>query len=500
MFLTARIIPTLQSFLRAPKLHQNAANNKELQGGLFVDLDKSQLNRVENLLSILISNYQDNIILAGNIKKLYLQVEEFSRKALSFESLYQQIPQNLRGYVEMTYDTLNQPNVKFHEALLYRSKYYNDDSQSILLYESNPDSRSFTLSTPRFEAVNGCIINLPFQSLIFDRLFCTRESGISLANMKLLYDDFVPQFSFEKFKDLFTISAYKNIIASKDKKYQIRYFGHACVLIETLDTTILIDPFIGYHNPSSDVSRYTFFDLPESIDYVLITHSHLDHASLESLLQIRYKVKNIVVPHNSSGSLLDPSLKLFLSMCGFKSVIQVDEFDKIDFSHGNILCLPSLGEHGDLSIHSKVSYVVNIHNKSIAFLADSNNISPEMYAVFFKNNQMKIDVVFIGMECEGAPVNWLYGPILINKLSKEQNYSRRLDGSDCKKAISLLKAFNCDQAYVYAMGYEPWVGFISSLSYNEQSKQVVEADRLVQMANEQGIYAKRLFGSQDINL
>jgi len=47
------------------------------------------------------------------------------------------------------------------------------------------------------------------------------------------------------------------------------YFGHACILLETNDVSVLLDPVLSY-TYESYISRYTYEDLPEVIDYVLI--------------------------------------------------------------------------------------------------------------------------------------------------------------------------------------------------------------------------------------
>ena len=83
---------------------------------------------------------------------------------------------------------------------------------------------------------------------------------------------------------------------------RIRYFGHACVLLQTKDCNILLDPFISYAY-DNDLKRFSFIDLPDNIDLVCITHSHQDHFHLETLLHIRHKVKLIIVPQNAVGSI-----------------------------------------------------------------------------------------------------------------------------------------------------------------------------------------------------
>ena len=57
------------------------------------------------------------------------------------------------------------------------------------------------------------------------------------------------------------------------KGTRITWLGHATVLVQTpKGTNILIDPFIE-HNPKYPKK----FELPENIQYVLLTHGHGDH-------------------------------------------------------------------------------------------------------------------------------------------------------------------------------------------------------------------------------
>src|SRR5262249_62357477 len=128
----------------------------------------------------------------------------------------------------------------------------------------------------------------------------------------------------------------------------------------------------------SNISRYTYLDLPDSIDYVLITHAHQDHVLFETMLQLRHKIKNIIVPRSGNGQLQDPSLKLLLNACGFKNVIEVGEME--DFRDRNVCLtgLPFLGEHADLDISTKQAWLVRVGEHSLLFLADSCNIAPRM--------------------------------------------------------------------------------------------------------------------------
>src|ERR1700751_4919949 len=118
--------------------------------------------------------------------------------------------------------------------------------------------------------------------------------------------------------------------------------GHACILLETGGVSILLDPVLSY-TYESDISRYAYEDLPPVIDYVLITHNHQDHILFETLLQLRHRIRNIVVPRNGGGALQDPSLRLLLKQCGFHNVIELGEMEDIPFEKGSIMALPFLG-------------------------------------------------------------------------------------------------------------------------------------------------------------
>jgi len=48
------------------------------------------------------------------------------------------------------------------------------------------------------------------------------------------------------------------------------------------------------------------------------------------------------------------------------------------------------------------------------------------------------------------------------------------------------------------MGMEPWLNYVMSLKYTEQSRPIVESNRLIRECINSGIYAERLFGEKEI--
>ncbi|MES1249975.1 MAG: MBL fold metallo-hydrolase, partial [Chitinophaga rupis] len=108
------------------------------------------------------------------------------------------------------------------------------------------------------------------------------------------------------------------------------------------------------------------------------------------------------------------------------------------------------------------------------------------------------DVLFLGMECDGAPLSWLYGPLLTEELSRDKDQSRRLSGSDCNKGMSLVNVFSPKEVYVYAMGQEPWVKYISSVKYTDESNPIIQSNMLVEECRKRGIITERLYGEKEI--
>ena len=200
---------------------------------------------------------------------------------------------------------------------------------------------------------------------------------------------------------------------------RIRYYGHACVLIQSRGVSILIDPVISYGYDTA-LPRYTFADLPDQIDYVLITHSHHDHIVLETLLQLRHKVKTVVVGRNLDGFPQDPSMELALRKLGFDDVLEVRDAQEIKLPGGAITAIPFMGEHNDLAIHSKQSFMVRFGSRSVLCIADSCNLDPRLYEHVFRLAG-KPDTLFVGMETEGAPPSWVYGPLFPSAAARHRS-------------------------------------------------------------------------------
>lgn len=238
--------------------------------------------------------------------------------------------------------------------------------------------------------------------------------------------------------------------------------------------------------------------MPEVIDYVLITHNHQDHILFETLLRLRNKIRHIVVPKSGGGSLQDPSLKLMFEKLGFENVIEIGEMEVLRFDDCSITGLPFIGEHCDLDVRSKICHSVEYKDGyKILFAADSCNVAPQLYKRIQKIIG-NIDVIFLGMECHGAPLSWLYGPLIPHAIQRDMDESRRLAGCNFEQAKALVDVFMPKNVFVYAMGMEPWLKYISSIKYTSESEPIVQSNMLLEYCLANGIEPERLFGEKII--
>jgi len=489
-----RHLRIMQSYVQNPQIHSQAVKDPKLLGGPFIDLDGQKLEEIKDLITQTKKDCQQLISLNDAFKELDRMLQS-EAQGDSLDSFYNRIPDLLKGFVELVYDLNNHPSIRLIEPLLYKT-YYSTQNQRIALSETISDYRKFVLSTPRLDQEDEVYLNIPFSDTKLDRLFKMKEEPQSLNEIQALFE--IPESKQLLFQSFFTTTP---PLLVDDRNYQgegirIRYFGHACVLVQTKSVSILFDPVISYPIQTNEVPRYTFCDLPDHIDYVVITHNHQDHIMFETLLQLRHKIGSIVFPANRTGALEDPSIKLILKHTGFASLIELKEMETIPPKDGEITALPFLGEHSDLNIQSKLSYCIKIKDKQFLFAADSNNLDPSLYDHIF-NYIGSIDMLFLGMECDGAPLTWLYGPLLSAPLKRTHDRNRTLSGSNFEKAWKIAEKSNCKAAYVYAMGQEPWLSYVMGLKYLPESPQIIESDKFIQACKDNGIESERLFGRKE---
>lgn len=487
-------LKVMRSYVAAPQVHAQAAKNPALAGGQFLDLDASRVNDVRALIESTEASSPDLIALAGAVKALD-QLLQTEANGSSLDALYPKIPEPLRGFVELSYDIVTgAPRFRFIEELLYRSAYYSEARQSVMLSLTESDQRPFVLSTPRLKNPGHVQVTVPFASRELDALFKSKREPVDVDELATRIG--VANSDRPLFATFFSDTPPRSRERYTGPGVRVRYFGHACVLLETGQTSVLTDPAISYSYPT-DLERFTFDDLPPQIDYLLLTHSHQDHVLIETLLQLRDRVGTVLVPRSSGGWLEDPSLRLLFKRLGFRRVQEIDELESVEIPGGSVTGLPFFGEHGDLDVRTKLAHLVRFGDWTALLAADSNNIEPRLYERLH-STLGDVDTLFIGMECDGAPHSWVYGPLYTRPLSRKNDQSRRLNGSDFARAKQMVDTLGVKRVYVYAMGQEPWYGHIMGLHYSPESRPIVESEQLIAYCKERGLVSERLFIKHEV--
>lgn len=492
--LLRRHIPTMESYIDSPEAHAQAVLDPAMKGGPFVNLPEGRVGAVADLLERTLAENAHQMAFARAILELDEMLQS-SAKGYALEPLYRQVPELLRGYVELYYDMHDRPSFRFFEPMLYRSPYYRVASQSIALSLVEQDrNRPFILSTPRLHAHDVLHLPLHFGHPGLDALFRMKQEPQTLAHIREQLAVPIPDEGL--FAQLFTEEPPRRYARYEGESFRIRYFGHACILLESKHLSILMDPVLSY-TYEADVPRYTYEDLPDQIDYVLITHAHQDHILLETMLQLRHKVRHVVIGRSFDGVLQDPSLKLALQQIGFQNVLEIRELEEIPIPGGSITGIPFLGEHHDLFINSKLCFLVRIEGRSVMAVADSCNVEPRLYE---RIHAMvgDVDVLFVGMECDGAPVSWVYGPLYSRVPERQIDFSRRGRGCNFREAYDLVRRFRSKEVYVYAMGLEPWLKHILDVEYREDSNPIQQSRRMIEVCKREGIVAELLFGEREL--
>jgi L-ascorbate metabolism protein UlaG (beta-lactamase superfamily) len=483
-------VPLLESYLQSPQVHINASVNPELRGGLFVNIEEARSGEIRDLLATIKHDRADMLDFAAAIA----EAEDLVRHgATGFDltPLYPKLPSILSGLVEIAYDTSNQPAIRYIEPLAYESSVYTEDRQSVQLSLETGIERPFFLSTPRLSSPDALDLRIPFRHPGLEELFMSRVRGTTLSRLREMLE--LDEDETAALSRLLVpepdLAADRHISSGG----RIRYFGHACLLLQTPEAAIITDPWVSPDASATD--RFTYRDLPDHIDLALITHGHQDHIVLETLLALRGRIGTVVVPRSSRGNLVDPSVALYLSHLGLP-VTEVDDFSEVEFPGGKVTATPFLGEHADLDIRAKSTYCAQFAGRTVFVGADSSGIDPVLYR-YVRNHVGQVDMAFLGMECAGAPLTWLYGALFTQPVTQKMSSSRTLSGSNAEQAAEIMTELGASEAYVYAMGEESWLGHIMATSYNEDSYQLQQVGEFMTWCADHGIKSDHLFGQHE---
>ena len=481
-------LPVMRSYLQDPQAHLLASQDPELLGGPFLNAPVERADEIRTLCDDTERLQHANLELADAITEGMRRV--FAEgKGQSLDDYYERMPESMRGYAELVYDYNNQPNLRFVEGLLYESPYYDESLQSLRLTHAKTDKeRPFFMSTPRLTDEEASDWVISFASTEVDDLFSLDTDPRPLSKI----DD-------QRLTPFLDIDPGLVPEPWTGNDVRIRYFGHACTLVEHKGTAILTDPLISVIPTEGGSERFTYRDLPRRLDYALVTHNHCDHFVLETLLRLRHRIDCLVVPRSYGLLHGDVSLKTLCRKLGFKRVVEIDAFETLPLPEGEIIAIPFFGEHGDLA-HGKTAYVVRTGHECMLFGADSNCLDKKLYE-HVRGYTGRIDTVFLGVEPVGAPLSWSYGAMFPCAQQQAIDSSRRQRGCDAQRALALLDAVGASRVYNYGMGEEPWLEHILALASAADSPQILESNKLLAKARTLGfLEAERLSGKREIHL
>src|SRR5262249_19520111 len=149
------------------------------------------------------------------------------------------------------------------------SPYYNSSLQSLRLSRVDRDgSRAFFLNTPRLMEEDQIDWQVPFDESQVDQLFRLDTQPQPFDSICQLLD-----LNEKDRRSLLLMLTEKPRLPQekwKNNSVRIRYFGHACLLIESKGISILTDPLVPVRPVGGGLERFSYDDLPEEIDYALI--------------------------------------------------------------------------------------------------------------------------------------------------------------------------------------------------------------------------------------
>jgi L-ascorbate metabolism protein UlaG (beta-lactamase superfamily) len=490
--LAYRYLPTVQSFIDSPSVHIAAAEDPALFGGPFLELPIEAVGELEAYVARIRTRRAEALALAADYRAFDRDLQT-AAIGFSLAEFYDRLPERLRGRVEIAYDLHNHPNMRLLEEMFETDDLGLRDAQEILLHTRPDAQRAFFLSTPRIGRQDGLRLQTPFDADATMQLCEARQRPVDLGELARRLGT-----SEAQLRPWFTETAPSQPGRYGGPGVRFRYFGHASVLLESAQTTILVDPTCAW-DPAGDGEHFTFHDFPRHIDLLVISHGHQDHLCPETLMQLRDRVGCVVIPPSRTGALPDPSLRQMLQRLGYKNIRTLHPLESLRVQDGRVVALPFSGEHCDLDIHSKQCLMVELAERRICLLIDSDAIDADVYRRL-RDQLQGIDLLLIGMECNGAPLSWLYGPLLSTPNTKRNDNSRRLSGANFRQAWTVTADLQPARAFVYAMGQEPWMRHLMGLNYSPDSIQLTESAAYVARCREAGIESERLYGMKELVL
>jgi hypothetical protein len=75
--------------------------------------------------------------------------------------------------------------------------------------------------------------------------------------------------------------------------------------------------------------------------------------------------------------------------------------------------------------------------------------------------------------------------------------SRTLSGSNAVQAAAIVTELGAEEAYVYAMGEEPWLVHVMATNYTDDSYQLKQVAEFMTWCADHGVKSGHLLGQQE---
>lgn len=484
----------MRAYLQSPEVHERFARDPAAAGSNFMNVPAARKGEVEALLARTTAEFADNLQMAEAFEELQ-GVLLAEAKGQSLEPMYARLPKPLRGIVELAYDYHGRPSAVILEGMTYRTPYYKPELQSLLFSRPETDeARTYYVSTPRLAGEGDAAWRVDLRDPRIDRFFSLDLAPRPLDEIREIVGPAAEQADFAS--SFLTPEPRAPYAPWAGEGIRIRYIGHATALVEHGGISILTDPFIPVRPTAGGPPRISFQDLPDQIDYALITHAHADHFAIETLIRLRHRIRTLVVPRHHGMLAGDVSLKMMAQVLGFPNVVDLDIFESIALPGGEIVAAPFLGEHGDIP-HAKSAYAIRFGEEIVLFAADSAAIDDEVYHIL-RRHLGRVGTVFMNTESEGSPLTFGLEALFPKKRDRKLEKSRRCRGSNAREGLRLLEVVGAARVYNYAMGLEPWLCQIIGAPSPPDSPRMVEAEGFLREARARGLTAERLCGPRDI--
>lgn len=245
----------------------------------------------------------------------------------------------------------------------------------------------------------------------------------------------------------------RRVAPAWDGEARVTWLVHAAVLYEAARRRIVVDP-ISMH-PRSRPTRHVPqpYDLRDlgPLDAVLITHGDFDHLNPNVLHRVDRRTP-IVIPRVHRVYRYHVEMRKVLELLGFEKVIEVDEWERLQFGDVTVVVTPFRGEDWGLSLPCR-TYLIHSDELTIYCNADSTS-TPEAYDRLAE--EFAVDVAFVGVtgneESHVMPPGYGYGDFYARWIPRERHNEWVHHCNGPRESAEVARRLRAKYAFGYAAG------------------------------------------------